>query len=163
MIKIGEVVNVVGLRGEIKIYPYCESNQRFETLSKLYLNDRLVNIQQVRYKDNLVILKLQGIDDRTAAEACKGKEVFMDEADLEALPQGTYYIKDILGFQVEDKTRGVVGILKDVLDHGAQNLFVIKKENGGELLVPAVEEFFTGVDFERKTVLVDLIEGMYED
>ena len=63
----------------------------------------------------------------------------------------------------DDKTRGVVGILKDVLDHGAQNLFVIKKENGGELLVPAVEEFFTGVDFERKTVLVDLIEGMYED
>jgi 16S rRNA processing protein RimM len=53
--------------------------------------------------------------------------------------------------------------LKDVRDNGAQNLFIIEKNNGSELLVPAVEEFFTGVDLDRKVVLVDLIEGMYED
>ncbi len=163
MIKIGEVVNVVGLRGELKIYPYSENKERFETLKTVYFDKTRIEIQQVRYKDNLVILKIQGVEDRTSAEACKGKEVFMDDEDLEELPEGTYYIKDILGFLVEDRSRGIIGTLKDVKDNGAQNLFIIEKNNGGELLVPAVEEFFAGVDLERKVVLVDLIEGMYED
>lgn len=163
MIKIGEVVNVVGLRGELKIYPYSENKERFETLKTLYFDDTQVNIEQVRYKENLVILKIQGIDDRSGAEACRGKEVFMKEEELEELPQGTYYVKDILGFQIEDVSRGIIGILKDVRDNGAQSLFIIENNQGGELLVPAVEEFFIGVDMDRKVVMVDLIEGMYED
>ncbi len=163
MIKIGDVVNAVGLRGELKIYPYSENKERFETLKNVYFNDAEVKIEQVRYKDNLVILKIQGVDDRTSAEACKGIEVFMNDEDLEELPEGTYYVKDILGYSVEDRNRGPIGILKDVRDNGAQNLFIIEKNNGGELLVPAVEEFFTGVDLVRKVILVDLIEGMYED
>jgi 16S rRNA processing protein RimM len=163
MIKIGEVVNVVGLRGELKIYPYSENKERFETLKKIYFDDKQIIIENVRYKDNLVILKIQGVEDRTSAEACKGKEVFMHDEDLEVLPEGTYYIKDILGFWVEDKKHGIVGTLKDVRDNGAQNLFIIETSKGGELLVPAVEQFFIGVDLARKVVMVDLIEGMYED
>jgi 16S rRNA processing protein RimM len=163
MIKIGEVVNAVGLRGELKIYPYTENKERFETIKAVYFDEKQVLVEQVRYKDNLVILKIQGVDDRTGAEACKGKEVFMREEDLEDLPEGTYYVKDILGFQVEDQRRGIIGTLKDVRDSGAQALFIIEKNSGGELLVPAVEEFFTSVDLKRKVILVDLIEGMYED
>lgn len=163
MIKIGEVVNVVGLRGELKIYPYSENKERFDTLKTVYFDDKQVKIEKVRYKDNLVILKIQGIDDRTGAEACRGKDVLMDDDDLEALPEGTYYVKDILGFLVEDKEHGMIGTLKDVRDNGAQNLFIIETNVGNELLVPAVEQFFTGVDLNRKVVLVDLIEGMYED
>lgn len=163
MIKIGEVVNVVGLRGELKIYPYSENKERFETLKTVYFNEALVQIEKVRYKDNLVILKIQGVDDRTGAEACRGKEVFMNDEELEVLPVGTYYVKDILGFQVEDQSRGIIGILKDVRDNGAQDLFIIEKNDGGELLVPAVERFFIGVNLVRKIVSVDLIEGMYED
>jgi 16S rRNA processing protein RimM len=163
MIKIGEVVNVVGLRGELKVYPYCENKERFETLKEVYFNEDKVFIEQVRYKDNLVILKIQGVDDRTGADACRGKEVFMNDEDLEPLSEGTYYVKDIIGFQVEDQSRGNIGILKDVRDNGAQSLFVIEKNNGGELLVPAVEQFFSSVDLQRKVIMVDLIEGMYED
>jgi 16S rRNA processing protein RimM len=98
MIKIGEVVNVVGLRGELKIYPYSENKERFETLKTVYFDDAIVKIEKVRYKDNLVILKIEGVDDRTGADACRGKEVFMNDEDLETLPQGTYYVRDILGF-----------------------------------------------------------------
>jgi 16S rRNA processing protein RimM len=163
MIKIGEVVNVVGLRGELKIYPYSENKERFETLKKVFFDHKEVTVENVRYKDNLVILKIQGVDDRTSAEACKGIEVFMKDEDLEVLPVGTYYIKDILGFSVEDSRYGAIGILKDVRDNGAQNLFIIQTNKGGELLVPAVEQFFIGVDLKRKVVLVELIEGMYEN
>ena len=163
MIKIGEIVNVVGLRGELKIYPYCENKERFETLEHIYFNEEKQIVEHVRYKDNLVVLKARGIDDRNLAETYKGKEVFMKEEELETLPQGTYYVKDIIGYPVEDRQRGQVGILKDVRDNGAQSLFVIEKTNGGEFLVPAVEEFFIGVDQDRNVILVDLIEGLYED
>jgi 16S rRNA processing protein RimM len=163
MIKIGEIVNVVGLRGELKIYPYCENKERFETLNKIYFNEEQRVIEHVRYKDNLVVLKVQGIDDRNLAEKYKGTEVFMSDEELPELPQGTYYVKDIIGFPVEDRCRGAVGVLKDVRDNGPQSLFVIEKTNGVEFLVPAVEEFFIGVDRDRKVILVDLIEGMYED
>ena len=162
-IKIGEIVNVVGLRGELRIYPYCENKERFESVGRLYFDNEVFQIEQVRYKDNLVVLKVRGIDDRNLAETYKGREVFMDEDELEPLPKGTYYVKDIIGFPVEDRLRGAIGVLRDVRDNGPQSLFVIEKTGGGECLVPAVPEFFIGVDQDRKVVLVDLIEGMYED
>lgn len=160
---IGQIANVVGLRGELKVYPYCQNKERFEDLETIYIDDAPYVIEQVRYKDNLVILKLAGVDDRSRAETIKGKDLWMNEDDLEILPEGTYYVKDIIGFQVEDKTRGQIGTLVDVRSAGAQDLFIIKKPSGGEIMVPAVEEFFVGVDKKSKTVLVDLIEGLYED
>ncbi len=163
MIKIGQVVNVVGLRGELKIYPYCQNKERFETLNSIMLDETPVIVESVRYKANLVILKIQGVDNRNDAEALKGKDVWMKEEDLEQLPDGTYYIKDILGFAVEDKNRGIVGTLKDVKNNGAQDLFVIEKIHGGEFFVPAVEQFFYGANLQKRTIFVDLIEGMYED
>jgi 16S rRNA processing protein RimM len=163
MIKIGQVVNAVGLRGELKIYPYCQNKERFETLDSIMVDEAPVIVERVRYKANLVILKIHGVDNRTDAEALKGKDVWMKEEDLEHLPDGTYYIKDILGFAVEDKNRGIVGTLKDVKNNGAQDLFVIEKIHGGEFLVPVVEQFFHGANLQRQTIFVDLIEGMYED
>jgi 16S rRNA processing protein RimM len=162
-IKIGKVVNVQGLRGELRIFPYTQSPDRFFDLKTVYLGEETMEITGVRLKGSLVILKVQGVEDRTRAEAFKGRDVFMDEGDLEALPAGTYYVRDLIGLPVEDKTRGPVGVLADVLDSGPQSVFVIRREDGSEFLVPAVEEFFTGVDKDRKVVLVELIEGMYED
>jgi len=162
-IKIGQIANVVGLRGELKVYPYCQHKERFEELKSIYIEAMPFNIENVRYKANLVILKLEGVDDRTQAETIKGKDLWMSEDELEKLPEGTYYVKDIIGFPVEDRTRGRLGVLIDVRSNGAQDLFVIKKTGGGEFLVPAVDQFFVGVDEKAQVVLVDLIEGMYED
>ena len=162
-IKIGKVVNVQGLRGELRIFPYTQSPDRFFDLKSVDLGEETMEITGVRLKGSLVILKVRGVEDRTRAEAFKGRDVFMDEGDLEALPPGTYYVRDLIGLAVEDKVRGPVGVLTDVRDSGPQSLFVICREDGTEFLVPAVEAFFTGVDPERKVILVELIEGMYED
>ena len=154
---------MVGLKGELKIYPYCESKERFETLDSIFIGNDSYKIEKVRYKGSLVILKLRNIDNREIAEHFRDKDVLMDEQYLEPLPAGTYYIKDILGYAVKDTDRGVVGILKDVKNNGAQNIFIIEKKDGTDFLVPAVEQFFLGVDTEDKIIMVDLIEGMYED
>mgnify|MGYP001764552578 CR=1 FL=1 len=162
-INIGKVVNVTGLKGELRIFPYTQSPDRFLVLRTVYLGEEPKEILGARLKGSLAILKVRGVEDRSAAETYKGREVYMDAGELEALPEGTYYVRDLIGLPVEDNTRGRVGVLADVRDSGPQSLFVIRRDDGREFLVPAVEAFFTGVDQDRKVVLVELIEGMYED
>lgn len=161
-IKIGRVVNATGLKGELKIYPFTETQERFGRLKRIFVGDEPAAVESVRFHGEMVILKIEGIGDRTGAEARKGKDVFMDAKDLEAPPAGTYYVRDLLGMDAEDMSRGRVGVLMDVRG-GVQSHFVIRRDDGREFLVPAVEAFFTGVDWERKVILLELIEGMYED
>ena len=90
-IVIGKIVNVVGLKGEVKVYSYAEEPDRFERLEKIFLGTEEKNteyaVAKVRYKGDMVILTLDGVTDRNAAEALKGSMVLMDEADLEELPE----------------------------------------------------------------------------
>ena len=96
-IKIGKIVNAVGLKGEVKVYNYSDSEEVYERTPEIYAGDRLLKVQNVRMQKNMVILKLSGIDDRNAAEAAKGTELFITEADLPELPEGQFYIRDLIG------------------------------------------------------------------
>ena len=170
---IGKVVNVVGLKGEIKVYNYVEEKERYETLDKVFLGKESRNgktpkieeypIEKVRYKDHMVILKLAGIDDRNQAEAMRDYMVYMDEEDLEELPEGVYYIKDILGFNVVSEQGEHLGVLKDVLTNTSQKVYVISRESKPDFLVPGVDEFILDTDIEKKQITIKVIEGLYED
>ena len=169
---IGKVVNVVGLKGEIKIYNYAEEKERFETLDKVFLSKEgktkktditVYDIEKVRYKDHMVILKLAGINDRNAAESLRDYNVYMDEDDLEELPEGVYYIRDILGFEVVSDSGEKLGILKDVLTNTPQKVYVIGRDSKSDILVPAVDEFILDTDIEKKVITIKVIEGLYED
>jgi 16S rRNA processing protein RimM len=93
---IGQVVNVVGLKGELKVYHYSDYRERFEELTKVFLEDTPYEINSVRYVKGTVILKLQGIDDRSQAEKHKGKNIYIDKEGLRVLPEDTYYIFDLI-------------------------------------------------------------------
>lgn len=169
---IGKVVNVVGLKGEIKVYNYAEEKERYETLEQVFLekeskskksNITAYDIENVRYKDHMVILKLAGVNDRNAAEALRDYNVYMDENDLEELPEGVYYIKDILGFDVLSDTGEKLGVLRDVLTNTSQKVYVIGRENKSDILVPAVDEFILDTDVEKRVITIKVIEGLYED
>lgn len=115
-IKIGRIVNAVALRGEVKVYNYSGTRERYEALERIIADDTEYEIEKVRYQDHMVILKLAGIDDRNAAEAMKNKDVFITEDDLEELPEDTFYIRELIGMTVEDEETGrIIGTLKDVL------------------------------------------------
>lgn len=169
---IGKVVNVVGLKGEIKIYNYAEEKERYETLNQVFLGKdgkriktdiKAYDIENVRYKDHMVILKLAGVNDRNAAESLREYNVYMDESDLEELPEGVYYIRDILGFDVVSDSGEKLGILKDVLTNTPQKVYVIGRENKSDILVPAVDEFILDTDIEKRVITIKVIEGLYED
>ena len=162
-IKIGRIVNAVALKGEVKVYNYSSCKERYEELDRIIVEDKEYGIEKVRYQQHMVILKLEGVDDRNAAEAMKNKDVFITEDDLKELPEDTFYIRDLIGLEVLDEETGdSIGKIKDVLQPSSQDIYVVKRPEGSDVLIPVVSEFVKAVNVEEGFVKVHLIEGMVE-
>ncbi|MGN0734016.1 MAG: ribosome maturation factor RimM [Emergencia sp.] len=161
-IKIGRIVNAVALRGEVKVYNYSGYKERYEELDRIIVENTEYEIEKVRYQQEMVILKLAGVDNRNDAEAMKNKDVFITEEDLDELPDDTFYIRDLIGLQAVDDS-GRIGVVKDVLQPSAQDVYVIKTDSGRDILVPAVKEFVKEVSLEEGFIRLSLIEGMLEE
>ena len=161
-IKIGQIVNAVALRGEVKVYNYSGCRERYEELSSILVEDERHTIENVRYQGNVVILKLSGIDDRNAAEAAKGSYLYITEDELPELPEDTFYIRDLIGMTAETAEGVRLGRLSDVIQNSAQDLYEIERDDGRKLLIPAVSEFILDIDKEKRLIKVHLIEGMLD-
>jgi len=157
---IGQVVNVVGLKGELKVYHYSDYKERFEELTTIFIEDTSYEINSVRYVKETVILKLQGIDDRSQAEKYKGKNIYIDKKDLRVLPEDTYYIFDLIGLSVVEEDGRLLGTVSNVIQNSAQDLFEVESENHSKFLIPSVDEFILNIDMEKRTIKVRLIEGL---
>ena len=161
-IKIGKIVNTVGLKGEVKVYNYSDSIEIYETIESIYVEDRPTVIENVRAQKNMVILKLEGADDRNAAEALRGRELYITEDDLPELPEGQYYVRDLIEMSVIEKDEKLLGHVTDVLQNTAQDIFEVERENGNKLLIPKVDQFVLDIDTEKREITVKLIEGMLD-
>lgn len=160
-ILIGKITSAVGLKGEVKVYNYSDSADIYRTAGAVYTGDDLRQVKSVRTQKNMVILLLEGIDDRTAAEKMRGTEVFVTEDDLPELPEGQYYIRDLIGMDVVDSDSGeLIGKVRDVIQNTAQDIFDVKSTEGKQVLIPKVPEFIIDIDREQNTIRVRLIEGM---
>ena len=160
-IKIGKIVNAVGLKGEVKVYNYSDSEEIYVITPAIYAGDKLLDIENVRMQKNMVILKLEGINDRNAAEAAKGTELFITEDDLPELEEGEFYVRDLIGMTVTED--GVVlGKVTNVLQNTAQDVFEVERENGKQLLIPRVDEFVLDIDLDTREIKVKLPEGLLE-
>lgn len=167
-IKIGKIVNAVALRGEVKVYHYSDYKERFEELDEILIERRgkftAYEIENVRYQKNTAILKLKGVDDRNAAEALKESDIYITEEDLRELPEDTFYVKDLIGCKVLNEENGAeIGVIKDVLQNSAQDIYQITLKNGKEALIPVVEEFVREVSIAEKYVKIHLIPGFIDE
>ena len=166
-ILIGKVVTAVGIKGEIKIYNYSDPD-RFERLAHVYLEKKKnlteYQIKKARHVGNTAMILLEGINDRNQAELLINSEVYIMEDDLEELPEGVYYIRDLIGCKVVDlKTGNEIGELVDVYQNSAQDNYEIKLPDGRKVLIPAVKEFIKEVDIANKQVKVELIPGFIDE
>lgn len=160
-ILMGKIVNVVGLKGEVKVYSYTDRNERFEELESIWLDNKMYNIENVRYQNQVVILKLEGINDRNQAEAQRNKKVYIEESDLQELPEDTYYVRDLIGMEVVTDT-GKLGTISDVIQNSAQDLYEVKTEGGKKVYIPVVKQFVQDVDMDSRIVKVELPEGLLD-
>lgn len=166
-IKIGQIVNAVALRGEVKIYNYSDYKERFEELDTVILEkgrtSKEYKIENVRYQKNMVIAKFKDVNDRNQAEALKDYDVMITEEDLRELPEDTFYIRDLIGCNVVDlNSETKVGVIKDVLQNTAQDIYQVETSEGKEVLIPAVAQFVKNVKIDEKIVEVTLIPGFLD-
>lgn len=159
-IEIGKLVNAVGIAGEVKVYNYSDYKERFSELEYIYLGEEKIEIKNVRYMKEMVILKLAGVNDRNKAEALKNTPLYIDETQLRILPKDTYYIKDMVGMKVIDMQDEEIGVLSDVIKGSAQDLYEIERSDKSKALIPAVEAFIKDIDIPNRIIRVSLIEGL---
>ena len=160
-LKIGQIISVVGIKGELKVYPYTDAPNSFENFDEVIIDNINYKIEKARRKsDNIVILKLLGIDDRNTSETYRQKFIFIDKKDTKPLLEGSYYIHNLVGLEVETIEGKNIGKLIDVIQNKSQDLYEIQLENGETFLLPAVEEFIINIDIEKRKMMVKLIEGL---
>jgi len=140
-IEIGKIVTAVGIKGEVKFYSFSDDPMKLAELEYIYIgkNKTKYDVEKVRSpKGNTAALKLNGVDTRNDAELLKDKLCYIDESMLADLDEGEYYIKDLIGLEV----------------------YLIKTEDGSEILVPAVKEFIKDIDVVAGRIYINFIEGM---
>ena len=156
-IEAGQIVNTHGVRGEVKIMSWLDSPEFLRSFHTLYLDGVPVEVLSARVQKNFVIAALEGITDINAAMTLKNKTVCIDRDDA-ALPEGTFFLADILGAKVVTEAGEELGVLTDVLERPGNNVYVVRGET--ERLIPAVPEFILRTDVENGVITVRLIEGM---
>ena len=157
-IEAGRIVNTHGVQGEVKIEVWLDSLKFFKSFKRLYTaGGQELKVLSARTHKDFVIVKLAGVEDVNAAMALKNKVVSIRRSDA-ALPHGAFFLQDILGAKVVDEDGREIGVLEDVMETPASNIYVVKGET--EHLIPAVPEFIKKTDAEAGIITVHLIEGM---
>ena len=158
LIEAGRIVNTHGVQGEVKIEVWLDSPQFLKSFKRLYLGaEQELRVVSARVHKGFVIAHLDGVDDVNAAMTLKNKTVFIRREDAR-LPKGAFFLQDILGARVVDEDGREIGVLEDVLETPASNIYVVKGET--EHLIPAVPEFIKKTDADAGVVTVHLIGGM---
>lgn len=161
-ILIGKITSAVGLKGEVKVYNYSDSTEIYENTPQIYVDDELMAVQSVRTQKNMVVLKLEGFSDRTAAEKARGRQLFVTEDDLPELPEGQFYVRDLIGMEVFSDEGQRLGPVTDVIQNTAQDIFEIEMEDGRKVLIPKVDSYVLKIDGESRRITVHLQEGILD-
>lgn len=156
-IEAGKIVNTHGVRGEVKIQVWLDSPEFLKKFKTVYIEDKAVKLISGRVHKGFLIAVLDGVEDVNAAMCYKNKIVYIDRDDAK-LPKGAYFLQDIIGAEVVDEKGAKIGVLEDILETPASDVYVVRGET--EHLIPAVDEFIISTDAEKGIITVRLIEGM---
>lgn len=168
-LRIGLIARPHGVQGAVKLIPLSEDMSRYHGLKEAYLERNgsyePITLWDVGVQPDAVYARLSCSPDRNAAEALRNLYICVDRANAIKLPEGRYFISDLIGCRVTDTRGNDYGTLTDVLETGANDVYVIKGEK--TLMVPALKKLLLKVDVEAKTVLLDgeVLEevGLFED
>lgn len=153
----GQIVNTHGIHGEVRIVPWADSPEFLRGFSTLYVDGAPKSVLSARVHKGSVIAKLDGVDTVEQAMLLKGKTVQIRRADAK-LPEGTFFLADIIGLDVIDESGQKLGVLREVLSPSIQQVYVVDGER--EIMIPAVPEFILETSIAGGYIKVRLIEGM---
>ena len=163
--RIGQIVNTQGLKGEVRVYPYVDDINRVDELENFYLDKNFnqeFEVERVRYKGNMVIMKIKGVDSVEMAERLKTKNLYVSRENSVDLDEDEFFIADLIGLDVFTVAGEKVGTLKDVLQYSANDVYVVKGDNDKEYLIPSTLKFVPEINIEEKKMIIDPIKGMLD-
>jgi len=169
-LRIGVISSTHGIKGEVKVYPTTDSPQRFKEVKDVILKapkgDIQTKIRGVRFFKNLAIVWFECFDNPEEAAKYIGTDIYIDRKDAQPLEDGEYYIADLIGCRVNDDEGNFLGILKDVLQTGANDVYIVESEmqNGQkkEILLPVIKECIKKVDIERGEITAHIMPGLLD-
>lgn len=164
LLQVGVITTTHGIRGEVKVFPTTDSPQRFRELKTVILDtgkeQMTLEIAGVKFFKNLAILKFKGIDNINDIEKYKGRSLWIPREDGQPLKDHEYYVADLQGMEVFLEDGSFFGILKDVMETGANDVYIIDTESHGEILIPAIRDCIKQVNVEEKKMTIHLMDGL---
>ena len=164
LLQVGVISSTHGVRGEVKVFPTTDDVKRFKRLKQVILDtgreQKLLEIEGVKFFKQFVILKFKGIDNINDIEKYKGKSLLVDRANAVRLRKNEYFIADMIGLTVYTEDGEEFGTLRDVLETGANDVYIIDSLKHGEVLVPAIKQCILDVDIENGKMTIHLMEGL---
>ncbi len=166
MLRVGVISSTHGIKGEVKVFPTTDDPARFTDLKEVTLDTKKglepLKIQTVRFFKNMVILKFEGYDDINAIERYKGMDLLIRRDQAVELGEGEHFIADLIGLMVITDEGQTLGRLKDVLQTGANDVYVVEMEGRKEVLIPAIKPCILDVDLAAGQMKVHLLEGLLD-
>lgn len=166
MLRVGVITTTHGVRGEVKVYPTTDDAERFLELEEIWLDtgkERLpLKIQNVKFFKNMVILKFEGYDDINAVQAWRQKDLLVTREQAVELQEDEYFIGDLIGLHVEDEEGNALGVLRDVLETGANDVYLVSRPGEKDLMLPAIKECIREVDLESGIMRVRVLPGLLD-
>ena len=161
-LEIGKIVSVFGIKGEVKVQPWCDSGEFLCEFDTLYRKSGdVVEIEHSRVSKNVVVMKIKGVDTVEDAQKMRNHILYMDRNDVE-LEEGSYFVQDLIGLSVVDADNGTVyGKLTDVSETGANDVYHVETTEGKLLLVPAIPEVIVETDIEGETMKIRPLDGLF--
>lgn len=164
MLKVGAITATHGIRGEVKVFPTTDDVKRFKKGVKLILEtgkEQLdLEVEGVKFFKQFVILKFKGIDNINDIEKYKGKELFVTRENAVRLKKDEYFIADLIGLLVIDEDGRQIGTLKDVMETGANDVYIVQMEDEKEVLIPAIKQCILEVNIKEGFIKVHMMEGL---
>ena len=163
-LQVGVIASTHGVHGEVKIFPTTDDVRRFKKLKEVILDtgkeNRILEIESVKFFKQFAILKFRGIDTIDEAEKYRRKSLYVTRENAVRLQKDEYFIADLIDMQVELEDGTAFGVLTDVMQTGANDVYCIRTEEHGEVLIPAIKDCILDVDVEAGKMKIHLLDGL---
>lgn len=164
---VGVITTTHGVKGEVKVYPTTDDARRFKKCKELIVvdtgnNSKTYKVESVKFFKQFVILKLEGINTMDAALTLKNNKLLVTREQAVKLEKDEYFIADLIGVNVYDEDNNKLGVVEDVMQTGANDVYEIRKEDGSSFLVPAIKECILEVDVSKAFMRIHVMEGLLD-
>lgn len=164
MLQVGVLTNTHGVRGEVKVYPTTDDVMRFKKLKQVFLDTGKepmeLQVTRARFFKNLVILKFKEFDNINDVEKYKSRGLYVTRENAVKLAPNEYFVADLIGLKAVGDDGEDLGEVKDVLQTGANDIYVLHKDGEDDILLPAIKDCVKNVNIEEGTIMVHLLNGL---